>query len=76
MADRMWSLLQFLGMLYAIAHGDHELSYRRAEAERISAALRERMLRLMDSNPIADWRTESVIAIFPIKLYNFLFLVM
>ena len=73
MADRAWSWLRFQGMLHAIVKGDHELSYRRAEAERINAAIRELIPRRMDSNPKADWRIESVIAIFPINLYNSLF---
>ena len=38
------------------------LSYLRAEAQRINADVREIIPRGMDSNPIVDWRLESVIA--------------
>ena len=41
------------------------LSYLRAEAQRINADVREIIPRDMDSNPIVDWRLESVIAVLP-----------
>ncbi|KAL8138886.1 hypothetical protein V2J09_004887 [Rumex salicifolius] len=58
--DRAWSWLRYQGMLYAIVQGDHELSYRRAEAERKNVAICELIPRRMDNNPIADWRIESM----------------
>ena len=60
--DVLWSNLRYQGMISAIIQGESELSYLRAEAQRINADVREIIPHGMDSNPIVDERLESVIA--------------
>ena len=62
MEDLGWSILRNRDMLYAIVEGDNEICYLKAEAERISASIDAITPRGMDSNPILDFRLESVIS--------------
>ncbi|KAL8158844.1 hypothetical protein V2J09_000381 [Rumex salicifolius] len=47
-------------MFHEIVEGDYELSFLKAEVARISASIDAIIPRGMDSNPIVDWRLESM----------------